>query len=59
MVELVEKSLHPIAEELRRWQFIIGEHYITYKVEKQRNTLAYKPEGYDTLPESTFSSLNT
>lgn len=48
LVELVEKSLHPITEELKRWQSIIGEHYIDYKLEEQRNSLAYKPEGYTT-----------
>lgn len=46
MVELVEKCLHPIAEELKRWQGIIGEHYIDHKLEEQRNSLANKPEGY-------------
>lgn len=43
MVELVEKSLHPITEELERWQLIIGEHYLDYKLEEQRNSLAYIP----------------
>jgi hypothetical protein len=46
MVELVENSLHPITEELKRWQSIIGEHYIDYKLEEQRNSLAYKPKEY-------------
>jgi hypothetical protein len=44
-VELVEKSLHPIVEELKRWQSIIGEHYIDNKIEKRRNSLSYNPEG--------------
>lgn len=48
MVALVEKSLHPITKELRRWQSIIGEHYVEYKVEEQRNRLANKPWGYTT-----------
>jgi len=38
MVEIVENSLHPIAEELERWQGIIGEHYLDYRREKQRNS---------------------
>ena len=46
MEELVENCLHPIAEELQRWQSIIFEHYIDHKLEEQRNSLAYKPEGY-------------
>lgn len=41
--ELVENSLHPIVEELERWESIIGEHYLDYKLEEQRNSLAYKP----------------
>ena len=48
MVEQVENTLHPITEELKRWQTIIGEHYIDHKLEEQRNSLAYKPEGYTT-----------
>jgi len=47
-VALVENSLHPITEELKRWQSIIGEHYIDHKLEEQRNNLANKPEGYTT-----------
>jgi hypothetical protein len=43
VVELVENSLHPIVEELERWESIIGEHYLDYKLEEQRNGLAYKP----------------
>ncbi len=43
MEEHLEKSLHPITEELKRWQSIIGEYYIDYKLEEQRNSLAYKP----------------
>jgi hypothetical protein len=49
MVELVENSLHPTIEELERWKSIIGEHYIDHKLEEQRNSLAYKPEGYSTI----------
>lgn len=49
MVELVEKSLHPITEELKRWQGIIGGHYIDHKLEEQRNSLVNKPEGYTTI----------
>lgn len=49
LVELVEKSLHPVIEELKRWQPVIGEHYLDYKLEEQRNSLAYKPEGYTTI----------
>jgi hypothetical protein len=49
LVEHVEKSLHPITEELKRWHSIIGERYIDHKLEVQRNTLAYKPEGYTTV----------
>lgn len=48
MVDEVEKSLHPITEELKRWQSFIGEHYIEYKVAEQRNRLANKPWGYTT-----------
>jgi hypothetical protein len=44
-VEQVEKSLHPITEELKRWQSIIGEHYINHKLEEQRNSLAINPKG--------------
>lgn len=43
MVDEVEKSLHPITEELKRWQSIIGSHYIDYKLEERRNSLVYKP----------------
>lgn len=43
LVDEVENSLHLITEELRRWQSIIGEHYIDYKLEERRNTLANKP----------------
>jgi hypothetical protein len=39
MVELVEKSLHPLTLELERWQSIIGEHYLDYKLDEQRNSL--------------------
>lgn len=46
IVELIENNLHPITEELKRWQLIIGERYIDHKLEEQRNSLAYKPEGY-------------
>jgi hypothetical protein len=42
-VEQLENCLHPIVEELKRWQSIIGEHYINHKLEEQRNSLAYKP----------------
>ncbi|MDB5185569.1 MAG: hypothetical protein JWL85_92 [Candidatus Saccharibacteria bacterium] len=49
LVELVENSLHPITGELKRWQSIIGEHYIDYKLDEQRNKLVYKPEGYTTI----------
>lgn len=43
MVELVEKSLHPITEELNRWQFMIDHHYVDFKLEERRNSLAYRP----------------
>jgi hypothetical protein len=43
MMELVENSLHPLTEELKRWQSVIGEHYIDFKLEEQRNSLANKP----------------
>lgn len=43
MVVLVENSLHPIVEELKRWQVIIGGHYIDYKLEEYRNRLANRP----------------
>ena len=43
MEDEVENSLHLITEELQRWQTIIGGHYIDYKLEEQRNCLAYKP----------------
>jgi hypothetical protein len=49
LVELVENTLHPITEELQRWQSIIGEHYIDHKLEEQRNTLVNRPEGYTTI----------
>jgi hypothetical protein len=45
MVELVENSLHPITEELKRWQSIIGEHYIDHKLEEERNRLLINPKG--------------
>lgn len=48
LVELVENNLHPITEKLLRWQTIIGAYYIDYKLEKLRNSLAYKSEGYIT-----------
>jgi hypothetical protein len=54
MVDEVENSLHLITEELKRWQSIIGEHYIDHKLEERRNTLAYKPEGY--TPTSMYTS---
>jgi hypothetical protein len=43
VVEHLENSLHPIVEELERWESIIGEHYLDYKLDEQRNSLAYKP----------------
>jgi hypothetical protein len=43
MVELVENSLHPILAELERWESIIGEHYLDYKLQEERNRLAYRP----------------
>lgn len=48
MVDEVEKSLHLIIEELKRWQTIIGGHYIDHKLEKERNRLASIPYGYHT-----------
>ena len=45
LVELVENSLHPIVEELERWESIIGEHYLDHKLEEQRNSLANSPWG--------------
>ncbi len=48
LVDEVEKCLHPIIEELKRWQLIIGRHYTDYKLEKQRNGLADIPYGYTT-----------
>lgn len=49
LVELVENCLHPITEELKRWQHIIGEHYLDHKLEEPRNSLINKPEGYTTI----------
>ncbi|MCW2763750.1 MAG: hypothetical protein JWR85_3951 [Marmoricola sp.] len=49
LVELLENNLHPVTEELGRWQDIIGEHYIDHKPEEQRNCLAHKHEGYITI----------
>lgn len=43
LVGLVENSLHPLVEELERWQSIIGEHYYAHKLEEERNRLAYRP----------------
>jgi hypothetical protein len=43
VVEQVENCLHPITEELKRWQYIVGEHYIDHKLEEQRNGLATIP----------------
>jgi len=43
MVELVENSLHPLTVELERWHSIIGEHYLDYRLEEQRNSLANVP----------------
>lgn len=43
MVGLDENSLHPIVEELQRWESIIGEHYLDYKLEEQRNSLVNSP----------------
>ncbi len=34
--------------ELERWHTIIGEHYLDYKLEEQRNYLAYIPEEHAT-----------
>lgn len=45
MVELVENFLHPISEELKGWQSIIGEHYIDHKLEEERNRLLINPKG--------------
>jgi hypothetical protein len=39
MVELIENNLHLVIEELERWRGIIGEHYIEYLIEKERNSL--------------------
>lgn len=43
MVNEVENSLHLITEELERWKTIIGGHYLDYKLEEQRNSLAHIP----------------
>lgn len=43
MEELVENSLHLLVEELGRWETIIGGHYLNYKLEEQRNSLAHIP----------------
>jgi hypothetical protein len=45
LVELVENCLHPLTLELERWHSIIGEHYLDYKLEEQRNSLACNPKG--------------
>jgi hypothetical protein len=42
MVELVENNLHPITEELGRWQDIIGEHYIGHKLEEHVVMWSYR-----------------
>jgi hypothetical protein len=49
MVERLENCLYPLTVEPERWHSIIGEHYLDYKLEEQRNSLAYKPEGYTTI----------
>jgi hypothetical protein len=47
-VDEVENSLHLVVQELERWEVIIGEHYLDYKLDEQRNRLTIIPSGYHT-----------
>ena len=54
LVELIENSLHPLIDELERWQTIIGGHYIDYLLEEQRNSLVDRARGYSTVYEDFY-----
>ncbi|HEY4963562.1 MAG TPA: hypothetical protein VIH90_02590 [Candidatus Saccharimonadales bacterium] len=48
MVDLLEKDLHLITEELVRWRVIIGDKYLTYFMRKDSNRLLDVPQGLNT-----------